>query len=167
MSNQFYNYLLNLNEYDRKIKLTNSLAVSINEFQERWETYAKEFKFQYEHLEIKKDNNVFNIKISENKNIAFLGDIIEYGNEKILKNINMLASGDGTPQSVVNIFIAIGILIACLNPQENIDFRNEILKELDMFNLKIGMKSAILKNDFIYTVNFTKEIGLWFSVKRK
>jgi len=167
MSNQFYYYLLRLNEYDRKIKLRGSLAVSLNEFQERWENYAKEFNFPYSSLEIKIDNNILNIKIHGNKNVAFLGDIIEYNNEKILKSINMIASGDGSPQSGINMFIAIGILIACLNPQEDVDFRNNLFRELDMSNIKIGTKNAVIVNDFIYTVNFTKELGLWFSVKRK
>lgn len=167
MHKQFYNYLINLNEYDRKLKLSGSLAVSLEEFQNRWKSFANEFEYLYEDLEISIDNKIFNIKINGNKNIAFLGDIIEFGNEKILKNITMLASGDGTPQSGVSMFIAIGILIASLNPQENVDFRNEIFKELDMFNLQLGMKNATIKNDFIYTVNFNKGIGLWFSVKRK
>ena len=47
MSNQFYCYLLRLNEYDRKIRLSDSLAVSLNEFQERWNSYAVEFNYPY------------------------------------------------------------------------------------------------------------------------
>lgn len=167
MSNQFYNYLLRLNEYDRKIRLSGSLAVSLNEFQERWSNYAEEFNFPNSELEMNIENSILNIKLHGNNNIAFLGDIIEYDDERILKSINMIASGDGSPQSGVNMIISIGILIACLNPQEDVEFRNNLFRELGLFNIKIGTKSSIVVNDFKYAVNFTKELGLWFSVKRK
>ncbi|EQM29531.1 hypothetical protein N399_03840 [Bacillus licheniformis CG-B52] len=71
MSNQFYCYLLRLNEYDRKIRLSDSLAVSLNEFQERWNSYAVEFNYPYSDLEISIDNRILNIKLKGNKNIAF------------------------------------------------------------------------------------------------
>lgn len=167
MHKQFYNYLINLNEYDRKLKLSGSLALSLEEFQNRWKSFAKKFEYLYEEFETSIDDKIFNIKINGNKNIAFLGDIIEFGNEKILKNITMLASGDGTPQSGVSMLIAIGILIASLNPQENVDLRNEIFEELDILNLQLGIKNVTIKNDFIYTLNFNKGTGLCFSVKRK
>ncbi|KIO68728.1 hypothetical protein B4064_1654 [Caldibacillus thermoamylovorans] len=167
MSNQFYCYLLRLNEYDRKIRLSDSLAVSLNEFQERWNSYAVEFNYPYSDLEISIDNRILNIKLKGNKNIAFLGDIIEYDNEKILKSINMIASGDGSTQSGANIIIAISILIACLNPQEDVEFRNNIFRDLGLLDIKFGTKSAIIVNDFKYAVNFTKELGLWFSISRK
>ena len=167
MSNQFYNYLIRLNDYDRKIRLSESLAVSLNEFQERWDNYSEEFKFPYGNLEISIDNSILNIELLGNKNIRFLGDIIKYDDEKILKSINMIASGDGSPQSGANMFIAIVILIACLNPNEDLEFRNNLFRELGLFDIKLGTKNSIVVNDFKYTVNFTKELGLWFMVNRK
>lgn len=166
MFNQFYYYLLKLNEYDRKIKLNDSLAVSLNDFQERWNQYAVEFHFTYSDLEISTNDSILNVELIGNNNISFLGDIIEYNDEKILKSINMIASGDGSPESGANIFIAIGILVACLNPQEGVDFRKNILAGLELFDIKVGMKNSIVVNSFRYTVNFNKELGLRFSVQR-
>ncbi|WP_405098044.1 hypothetical protein [Oceanobacillus sp. FSL H7-0719] len=165
MSNQFFNYLLRLNEYDCKIRLSDSLAVNLDEFQERWNNYAEEFNFPYRNLEISVDKNVLNIKIHGNKNIALLGNIIEYNDEKILKSITMIASGDGRLQSGLNMIIAIGILIACLNPQEDVDFRKRLFEKLGLSDIKIGTKNTIIVNNLKYTVNFSKELGLWFSVK--
>lgn len=164
MSNQFYNYLLRLNEYDRKIRLSGSLAVSLDEFQERWNNYAHEFNFPYTDLGISIDNNVLNIKINGNKNIVFIGSIIEYNDEKVLKSITMIASGDGKLQSGFNIIIALGILIACMNPHEDVDFRKRLFEKLGLSDIKIGTKNAVIVNDIKYAVNITKELGLWFSV---
>src|SRR5690606_22445681 len=136
--NQFYYYLLRLNEYDGKIRLSGSLVVSLNEFQERWNNYSEEFNFPYGDLEINIDNSILNIKLHGNKNIGFLGDIIEFDDEKILKSINMIASGDGSPQSGANMIIAIGILIACLNPQEDVEFRNNLFRDLGLLDIKFG-----------------------------
>lgn len=167
MSNQFYDYLIRLNEFERKQRLSNTLAIDLDDFKNRWKKYAEEFQFPYSCLVIDMDNRVFQIRVLNNKNIAFFGDATPSQDEKILKNITMLASGDGSPQSGTNILIAIGILIACLNPNENVEFRKQILEQLGLFKLEFGMKKVAVGNDFNYTINFSKELGLLLSVNRK
>lgn len=165
MSNQFYYYLVHLNEYDRKKKLEGSFAMNLDEFHKRWKEYSNKFNFPYAELEVSIENKIANIKVSNYGNITFIGNIIDFGNEKILKTINMIALGDGSPQLGVNIFIAIGILIACVNPKEDAEFRGKILNNLGLPDIKIGSKSSTVINGLQYVLNWTKEVGIWFSIK--
>src|SRR5690606_40796696 len=68
-----------------------------------------------------------------NKHIAFLGDTIKCFNENIIKNITMIATGDGSLESGTKILIAIGILIGCLNPNDTVQFRKSVLHDLGVF----------------------------------
>lgn len=166
MSNEFHHYLLKLNEYTRKITLEKSLAVNVEELEQRWSKYSKEFDFEFDRLLLSTDNNFLQIKLHNNKNIALFGDIIEFNEEKIIKNINMIARGDGTPQSGAHMFIAIGILIDCFNPYEGVEFRKKLLKDLGILEVTIGMKNTVIINGLKYTVNFSKELGLMFIISR-
>ncbi|MGQ5208971.1 hypothetical protein [Bacillus subtilis] len=166
MSIEFYNYLIKLNEHERRKKYANTLAVEVREFEKRWRNFACEFQFPYEEITTNLDNNILQIKLLNNNNIAFVGDIVEYNDEIILKSVTMIASGDGTPKLGADMFIAIGILVACFNPNEDVEFRNKLFKDLGIFETEIGMKNAIIMNDFKYSINLSKEMGLWFSISR-
>jgi hypothetical protein len=164
VSNQFYEYLSRLNEYERKRKLKGTLGIDLTEFEKNWATYSAEFQFPYNKLELDEGNSLVNIKLKDYKNIIFFVDLLSFQEEKILKSITMVASGDGTPQSGANIFIAMGILIASLNPNENIEFRKKIFSELGISELKMGTKSETIVNKFSYRLSTSKEIGVMFSV---
>ncbi|MGX1447701.1 hypothetical protein ACUXOD_001449 [Bacillus sp. 153480037-1] len=166
MSKEFYNYLIKLNEYERRNKYSNSLAVEVIEFEKRWGKLADEFHFPYKKLSLNPEETILQIKLLNNSNIAFVGDIINYNDETLLKSITMIASGDGKPESGSNMLIAIGILIACINPNEDIEFRKSIFKDLGMFDPKIGMKGTTVRNNFKYKLNFSQEMGLWFTISR-
>jgi hypothetical protein len=166
MSREFYDYLIKLNEYERKIKYSNSLAVNMDEFESRWEETATVFNFPYGKLSFNIENTILQIKVLNNNNIAFIGDIIRYKDEIVFKSITMIASGDGTPISGSNMLLAMGILIACINPNENVEFRKSIFRDLGFFDPKNGIKGSTVKNDFIYKLNFSQETGLWFTISR-
>lgn len=166
MSKQFYDYLIRLNEYDRRIKLSDTLAWSLMEFKSHWEKFASEFQFAYKNLIIDFNNHVVTIKLEGNENIAIVANLIDFNDEKILKSITMFASGDGTTRSGADMLIAIGIIIACLNPHENVEFRKKIFKELGINDIKIGTNNALIVNDFKYAISLTQKTGLMFSVSR-
>lgn len=164
MSNQFYEYLVKLNAYERKRKLKGTLGIDLTEFEKNWAIFSDEFQFPYNKLELDDGNSLVNIKLKDYKNILFFADLLSFQEEKILKSITMVASGDGTPKSGANIFIAMGILIASLNPDENVEFRKKIFSELGISDLKMGTKSETIVNNFSYRLNTSKEIGVMFSV---
>ncbi|MBQ4843323.1 hypothetical protein M5E03_18645 [Bacillus safensis] len=166
MSKEFYNYLLKLNEYERKNKYSNSLAVEIKDFEERWSKFTDEFQFPYNELLLSLENTILQIQLLNNSNIVFVGDTIRDNDEILLKNITMIASGDGKPESGSNILLAIGILIACMNPNESVEFRNSIFRDLGLFDLKMGFDGTTVRNDFKYKLNLSQEMGLWFTISR-
>lgn len=166
MSREFYNYLIKLSEYEHRIKYSNSLAINIVEFEGRWEETANEFNFPYRKLSFSTEDTILQIKLLNNKNIAFMGNIVECEEETVLKNITMIASGDGNLMSGSNMLVAMGILIACINPNENVEFRKSIFRDLGFFDPNFGMKGSTIKNDFIYKLSFSKEMGFWFTISR-
>ncbi|MBD1222371.1 hypothetical protein GLV94_02540 [Virgibacillus halodenitrificans] len=162
--NQFYDYLLKLNEYDRKIKYSNSIGLTVSELNERWKGYANEFNFQFKELQVDfNEKDSFQIKLD--KNIIFLGNTID-DEEKFIKFITMIGSGDGTIQSGMNIISSIGILIASLNPNEDIGFRKGILERLGLLGKEIDIKNETVANDLSYVLKRSKELGVWFTVSR-
>lgn len=166
MPNQFYEYLIKLNEYERKQTMKGSLAIGVNDFEEKWRRFAEEFQFQYRDLVIECQNGILQVKLQNNKNIGFVGEIVTFQEEKILRSITLIASSDGTLRSGTDMLIAIGILIACLNPNEKVEFRKSILEQLGLFKMEMGMKTVTMVNDFRYSLNVSKEFGLFLSVAR-
>lgn len=166
MSNEFYNYLVRLNEYERKKILSDSLAVELTDFKNRWKKYAEEFQFPYKDLEVNLENHVIQINLRHNSNISFVGAVTNYKEDMILKSITMIASGDGSTQTSANMFIAMGILIASINPHESVEFRKNLLSDLGILELKDGTKNVVIVKKIKYGLNFSKELGLWFSVSR-
>jgi|SRR5690625_424458 len=165
MTLQFYNYLKRLAEYELKSKMSNSLGLTLNEFKDRWNTKAESFPNLFKNI-VEKNNNESDFQIKLDESIILMGNVINHNSEKIIKNITMIASGDGSFISGVNILTSIGTLIDCINPYEDVEFRKKLMDKLGVMDPEMDKGSTILVNEIKYTFKLSKQIGVWLSISR-
>lgn len=116
--------------------------------------------------------NNLDVKEGEVQNTAqcMLNDhiiILELINKKdnTVREISMIAQGDGTDQSTANILLVIGTLISTVEPNINNEDRIQLIKDLGIpGEIKDGFQRKKIHNNFKYTITMSSKVGLMFSI---
>ena len=146
-----------------------NLFSSVSDFRAQFNTHASSinFPFQIENINIETGevNNVF--KYIFTNNLVIIGTIDKPSGS--VKDITMMANGDGTNTSVGNMLLCMISIIATVDPNLPAAERNDILKNLHMYDeaFNIGnMTTKASKNGNLYTINSSPQMGFWFTVEK-
>jgi hypothetical protein len=86
--------------------------------------------------------------------------------DKSVSEIVLIAQGDGSMQSGVDILIAAGGVIHATNPDIKPEERGEILKQIGMMGDNVDIKKLdgkTVKNNIKYTGYYSDRIGIMFT----
>lgn len=145
-----------------------SLDMTPEEFQQRFNEAAVrvESDFHIDTMDITAGEvqDVFQSMLTDN--IGLLGTINK--TDGSLRDIMIMAQGDGTFQSGVDIILAIGTIIATTNPELAPKERGQVLTDLGLLdeNTDItNLDSSTVRGQYKYWISSSPAIGIMFGVK--
>ncbi|MCZ2259861.1 hypothetical protein [Sporosarcina sp. G11-34] len=146
-------------EYDQS-----SLGFGIDELRDRFDSNADEYSLPFRS---NRDTKVEEGEVYDGLILANANDFINVRalltkEKSEVRQIMMVAQGDGTEQSGFNILVTIGVLIASTNPELSADERGEILTELTQGAQGGEVDISITKNNVEYTFNKSDLLGIMF-----
>jgi hypothetical protein len=87
-----------------------------------------------------------------------------------VRDVTLIAQGDGTFKSGADIIIAIGTLITAFHPESTPDERGQVLKDLGLFKEGtdiLNLKGNTTRGKYKYWINSSPTIGIMFGVQDK
>lgn len=98
-----------------------------------------------------------------NSHIGFIGTLTS--DKKRIKSLMMIGSGDGTSQSGVNLFVVMGGIVACVNPEFSAEDRIAVLKGVGFLSDDVDLmnhSATTERGDIIYSYNSAPQMGIIF-----
>lgn len=147
-----------------------SLDMTPEEFQQRFNEAAvrvdSDFHIDTIDITAGEVQDVFQNMLTDN--IGLLGTINK--TDGSIRDIMIMAQGDGTFQSGVDIILAIGTIITTINPEFTPDERGQVLTDLGLLdeNADItNLDSSTVRGQYKYWINSSPVIGIMFGVENK
>ena len=143
------------------------VAKDVDTFEKDFNSAADKAQFPYKinNLTVTAGKSQDSFSYMLNKNIGILGTVIQ--KDKSVRELMIVASGDGTPQSGANIVICMGTLIATVDKSLSPADRSSILKDCGFTNQNINSASYqgdTVRNGYKYTFAVSKSMGIMFNV---
>lgn len=104
-------------------------------------------------------------KCQLNSNIGMIFQL--HKNDNSVRSIMLIARGDGSSQSGLDIIVVIGSLIATIDPSLEPSERGDILKKVGLFGGSDirNLEGSTIKNGVKYFINSSEQIGIMFGVQ--
>ncbi|MEC2074578.1 hypothetical protein [Metabacillus fastidiosus] len=149
-----------------KQDIPGTLGIDPNEFKKRFNSAADEFQanFYINDLKINKGEvqDIAQVKLNDN---IFLNITVNKADGSI-RDVGMIAKGDGTSKSGTDIIFTMGILITSTNPSLTPDERGDVLKDLGLMDQGVdilNIDKETVRNNIKYHLMGSEQIGIMFS----
>jgi len=131
-------------------------------------TTQNDFKWEIGEIDVVKGdvNNTFQVML--NKNVGIIGTVNKTNNA--VKEITMIATGDGTAQSGLDILTGIGCVIGATDPSLSATQRGQIMKDLGLMDDDVDLakhSASKDKNGIHYWINASDVTGIMFGASKK
>jgi flagellar motor protein MotB len=154
-------------EKEEAKKIPGTLGMTPTQFMVAFNESAEEFdstlRIKNIKLEVGSLQNSFQHMFTEN--LGVIGTVNKQDNS--VRDVLILGSGNGLASSGMDIFIAMGILIAATNPELAPDERGDILRDLGLMDENtdiLNIDASTIRNGIRYNISGSEQIGIMFSV---
>ncbi|MGI6436373.1 MAG: PH domain-containing protein [Syntrophomonadaceae bacterium] len=149
---------------------TYSLGITPDEFKANFNSAAAKVDadFKIDNLELKSGEiqDVYQSMLTENIGLLITAN----KKDGSVRDVTLIAQGDGTFKSGADIIIAIGTLITAFHPESTPDERGQVLKDLGLFKEGtdiLNLKGNTTRGKYKYWINSSPTIGIMFGVQDK
>ncbi|MED4401341.1 hypothetical protein ABET41_08085 [Metabacillus fastidiosus] len=152
---------------EEKQKIPGTLGFKPNDLKDRFNAITDEFKmdsFRINELKVEKGEvqDVAQVKLTEN---IVLNITINKADGSV-RDVSMLAGGDGTRESGTDILLTIGMLITSTNLDLSADERGKVLEDLGLMDENVdilNIDKETVRNNVKYHLMGSEQIGFMFS----
>ncbi|MBW7474411.1 hypothetical protein K0T92_06610 [Paenibacillus oenotherae] len=143
-----------------------TIGMTAKEFQTAFNKASDEFGALYSIDNLKVETgpaqDTFKLQISD---LIFMNGSINKKDGSV-REVTIIGGVDGTPESVTDLMLSIGTLIAATNPSLEAKQRGAILKDVGLTDEATDFsdhKASTSINKIKYTLNSSTELGIWFT----
>ncbi|MDQ0484002.1 hypothetical protein [Guptibacillus hwajinpoensis] len=158
-------------EEEKKNAIPGTLGMTANEFKSEWNGAVNSLDisdsmFQIDNLEVSNGDVQGSFQKMLNQNIAVIGTINKADDS--VRDVMILAQGDGTPSSGANMMISFGLLINATNPSLSADQRGQVFHDLGILDEGadlLSLNNSVVTNGVEYSFDGTAadSFGVTFS----
>lgn len=146
-------------------QLTYKILNNIDEVKANFNNAAAKLNidFRINNLTVKDGEKQNTAQCMLNDHIGIMRTINKKDNT--VREVMMIAQGDGTTKSAANMIVVAGTLIATAEPGISNEDRAQLIKELGIpSEIKDGFERDVTHNNFKYHVSLSNSIGFMFSI---
>jgi hypothetical protein len=142
-----------------------TILKDIKDFKNRFNVYAKlsESPLRFHRIEVKKGEIINTFQYSLTDHIEVMGVVNK--EDQTIQSVMIIAQGDGSLKSGVNIIVSMGGIIAAISPQLSASERGDILRDLGILRKGAdinNLSANTVRGEVKYFISSSDMVGIVF-----